>query len=111
MWQAGIILKILRFRMVNTIDSSLHVGWENDMAVEGDYLFISYWDGDNSNLKFIRSTDSGSSWETPVELDTDPFTGRFPQIDALQGKVYILYRSETQNSVLLWRSEDYGVSW
>ncbi|MFQ5858216.1 MAG: hypothetical protein ACE5LU_21645, partial [Anaerolineae bacterium] len=54
-----------------TVDSTDNVGQYTSLAVVNANPAISYYDLTNGDLKYVRATDaSGSSWGTPVTLDS-----------------------------------------
>jgi hypothetical protein len=47
---------------IKAVDSTGFVGAFTSIAVSGSNVYISYWDGTNSDLKFAKSIDGGATW-------------------------------------------------
>lgn len=59
-----------------TIDSTGDVGQYTSLVVVNGNPAISYYDQTNQDLKFVRAVDaSGTSWNTPIALDTSGALG------------------------------------
>jgi len=55
--------------------SSLHIVWSN-------------WTGTNARIVYIRLTDGGATWSTPVTISGSTGDHLFPWVAAANGKVY-----------------------
>jgi len=87
------------------------------LAVDGDYLFVSYCAKDSVDdaLKFARSSNGGSVWGTPVAIDTSNAHVGFYTSIAINGtngrNVYISYHDEGNEKLKFARSADGGATW
>jgi hypothetical protein len=81
----------------------------------GAYVYVA-WDDDTygyTEIHFRRSTDSGLTWKTAVQLTTS-LSCIFPALAVWSSNVYLLYWAE--NSPKVWfgffqKSTNWGVTW
>ena len=83
--------------------SSLHVVWSN-------------WNGTNARIVYIRSTDGGATWSTPVNISGSSGDQLFPWVAAANGKVYATWFNRAPGggntySISGVASTDGGGSW
>jgi hypothetical protein len=61
---------------------------------------ISYWDYNNSDLKYVRAYDAdGSTWGTPFVVDSVGNVGTFTSMLSLNGYPAISYCDETNGDL------------
>lgn len=107
---------------VQTIDNTASVGKFNDIAVLGDgspastTVYASYYDADDGDLRFARSTDNGTTWPTTMDVDSmgTGLNYAYTGIDALgnggaTSRVYIVYYSG--GDLKFAKSTNNGTSW
>jgi len=87
------------------------------------YIYINYLDSagfHDRDVKFIRSTDGGNTWSTPLRVNDDPagkeqfFT--WMTVDRVTGYIYIVFYdrrnyTDNQTDVYLARSTNGGTTW
>ncbi|TAL35946.1 MAG: exo-alpha-sialidase [Spirochaetes bacterium] len=89
-----------------TVDSVGSVGRESSIALNGNNVYLSYYDDTNYDLKFGKSIDSGVSWNKSVistDCDRDKTAIRVNGSD-----VYICYKYSTLKFA---KSTDGGATW
>jgi len=101
---------------IKTIDAAGDVGDNNDIAVSGNNVYISYIDNSNEDLMFAVSTDRGLSWPaTNLEVvDANPDDGAMAfetAVTADSSKVYIAYHYFGYHDLKFARSDDCGAAW
>jgi hypothetical protein len=61
---------------------------------------ISYYDGPNQDLKYVRASDaSGTSWGTPVTLDSTGSVGEYTSLAVVNGNPAISYYDSTNRDL------------
>ena len=74
----------------DSIPSSFHS--HTSLAVVNGNPAIAYHDDDNQDLKYVRATnENGTSWGTPVRVDSINNTGDGPSLAVVNGKPAIAY--------------------
>lgn len=77
-----------------------NVGYSNSMAVIDGNPAISYYDGGNHDLKYVRATNaSGTAWSTPITLDSEGDVGAYSSLAEVGGGPAISYRDQTNNDL------------
>jgi len=118
----------IKYHGIGAIDTGF-VGMHTSMAVQGDSIYICYYDYIQTNqaaytddvpgiLKFARSGDGGSTWEISV-IDQVPNVrvGQYASLTADGENIHIsyLYRYYTEmadsNKLRIASSSDGGTSW
>ncbi|OYW77539.1 MAG: hypothetical protein B7Z37_03680 [Verrucomicrobia bacterium 12-59-8] len=99
-----------------TLDSMGYVGRANSLVVVNGTPAISYYDaGTNGNglLKYIRSLDAnGTSWATPLSLDSVINAGAATSLVVVNGKPAISYSGSTNRNLKYLRAQNAtGTSW
>ncbi len=87
------------------------VGWYASLAVVSSNPAISYWDGTNQDLKYVRANDaSGSDWTTipPVTVDSAGLVGEWTSLAVANGNPAISYFDYTNNDLKYVRASDAG---
>lgn len=87
-----------------------NVGSCSSLAVSGNNIYISYFDIDDTNLKFAKSIDNGKNWTTTT-LDSSGNVGLYSSITVSGNNIYITYRDQTNRSLKFMKSPDAGVTW
>lgn len=85
------------------------VGKHTSMSVSVDGIpSIAYYDNNNHNLWFIRATDAtANAWATPVQVDSQRYTGRFASITHLSdGRPAIAYFANEVHELRFKRALD-----
>lgn len=88
-------------------------GYHSSIAVLGPCtVYISYYDTDNGDLRFARTTDGGATWTLAgVDTDTDD-DGSYNAIAAVDANtVYISYYDATNGDLRVAKSTDGGTTW
>lgn len=97
-----------------TVDSAGDVGQycSLDCYYSGTtyYLYVSYYDATNGNLKLAKSTNYGANW-TISTVDSTGDTGRFTSISGTSSNVYISYFDLTNTALRFAKSTNGGTSW
>jgi hypothetical protein len=84
----------------------------SDIAVEGNYVYVTYDNGTNDDVYFIRSMDSGMTWEPEIKLTSHAtYTFNYPHIGCNGSNVYIVYERFGDCEVFFINSSDYGQTW
>jgi hypothetical protein len=81
--------------------STLHVVWSN-------------WNGSNANVVYMRSTNGGATWSTPVNIGGSTGDQFFPWIAARNGTVYASWFNRASGDtygIAGAASTDGGVTW
>jgi hypothetical protein len=83
--------------------SKLHVIWSN-------------WNGSNADILYIRSTNSGTSWSSPVTIGGGASDQFYPWVGANNGNVFVSYLDHKDDKaqryhVSLVASSDHGAHW
>jgi hypothetical protein len=100
-----------------------HMGWGQPGVGPNNVVHYAYADrpgtGDPGNIKYIRSTDNGTTWSAPIQLNTDTTT-RAQWMPSLAvnsaGAVFVSWYDErrtTGDNLERWgrASTDNGVTW
>jgi len=98
---------------IRKVDSKGNVGHDSCIAVDGNNVYISYYDSTSRNLKFARSVDGGLTWkpEHIITVDTDKGAGMFSSV-ALSGKyIYLSYSNKKARQLKFAVSADRGKTW
>ncbi|MBN2546085.1 MAG: exo-alpha-sialidase, partial [Spirochaetes bacterium] len=103
-WSAG---------LQQTIDSAGDVGKYTSIAVNGDNIYISYFDDTNGNLKFARSTDAGETWPLAniKTVDSSTGAGQYSSLAVSDATIYISYYENLNDDLKFARSDDGGTTW
>jgi cyclophilin family peptidyl-prolyl cis-trans isomerase len=94
---------------VSLDNSTDNVGWESSLAIDSnDNLHVTYLDSTNGNLEYM--TYDGSSWSTPVSIDSTDYVGQYSSlaIDS-NDNLHVTYLDNT-NGNLEYMTYD-GSSW
>jgi hypothetical protein len=102
-----------------TLDSSGDVGRFTSLVVVNGCPAISYYDATNAtnvtkrDLKYVRAADaSGTSWGTPVTLDSTGIVGQYTSMAIVNGNPAISYYDSTNTELKYVRAGDVsGTSW
>jgi hypothetical protein len=96
---------------VRTVDSELHVGFYNSLAIINGHPAIAYQAEDaldEGDLKYVRSSGStgaaAGDWNSFVLVDTPGQTGYSPSLLEVAGHPAICYHDETSESLKYVRS-------
>jgi len=89
---------------------------QNPKVVSAGAYVYAAWDDNTygyTEIHFRRSTDSGLTWKTPLQLTTS-LSCIFPALAVMNSNIYLLYW--TENGPTLWegffqKSLDRGVTW
>ncbi len=88
------------------------------IAVVGEYVHVSWADFTlmgNSEIYYGRSTDGGSTWETPTQISYAGGFSSSPSITALESDVHIAWQDSRfgwyNNEIFYRHSSDDGVTW
>jgi hypothetical protein len=94
------------------VDSDNSIGTHASITTDSsDNILISYYDTTNGNLKFAKSTDSGSTWSTST-VDSDFDTGQFTSITTdSSDNIIISYFEATNDDLEFAKSTDGGSTW
>jgi hypothetical protein len=97
---------------IKTLDSNGSTGYYISMALVFPNIYVSYYTWDTGQLKFIKSTDFGSSWSTPVVVDSATgYEGYYSSIGVDGSNVYISYQDYTNKDLKFAKSTDGGATW
>lgn len=86
---------------IGVSDSSVHVVWSD------------LWNGYNSQICYVRSTDGGSSWSPTVRLTYDTTFSESPSVIVSGGNVHLVWQdSRDGNEEIYYKlSTDGGLTW
>ena len=88
-----------------TVDSTGDVGTFTSMQLIDGVPAISYRDGSNGRLKFVRATDTnGSAWDTPKIVDSSANVGAFSSLATINGHPAISYSDSSTGALKFARS-------
>jgi hypothetical protein len=96
------------------VDTAGEVGGYTSLCVVDGRPAISYLDaGENYDLKYVRAADAqGSSWGTPVAIDTAGGVGLHTSLCVVDGRPAISYNDATNGNLKYVRAADaQGSSW
>ncbi len=97
-----------------TVDNSEDAGnYYTSLKVVNGYPAISYRDGDNGYLKFVRATDaSGNAWGTPVTVVSSGDAGMYSSLAVVDGYPAISYFEYSNYALKYVRATDaIGSAW
>lgn len=91
--------------------ASLNNSSSPSIAVSGDNVHIVY--SDNDEIFYIRSTDGGLNFETPVQITYSPFESYSPSISCKNDTIHITWfdRRDGNYEVYYKNSFDNGSNW
>lgn len=74
---------------------------------------IAYYDASTADLNYVRSnTTTGTTWGTPVSVDTTGDVGTYPSLFIVSGNPAIAYRDNTNGDLKFVRATDAtGTTW
>jgi hypothetical protein len=83
-------------RLTNNADYS----WSPSIAVSGNFVHLVWFDNSDGNeeIYYIRSTDSGETWEEAVRLTNDPAFSDNVSITASGSLVHIVYQDSREGN-------------
>jgi hypothetical protein len=84
-----------------------------EIAVSDDYVYVAWWYLYGDTIFFVRSTDSGLTWEENRRIsELEMHLAVIPNISASENHVYVVYKGGmTYQGVYLQRSTNYGITW
>ncbi|MCB1169113.1 MAG: exo-alpha-sialidase [Leptospiraceae bacterium] len=91
-------------------DSNTGSGFETELIIEGDAIFVVSRDDPNQDLYFTRSFDYGQSWES-ILIEGAGNVGRYPTIVRMQNALFVAYYDASNTRYRLARSYDQGATW
>lgn len=100
--------------------SDPHVGWYPRIATDMNGNLGVVWNQDHpvvgsiakDEIVFSRSTNSGSSWTTPINISNTPESSRFGNISiSNEGQINIVWEEEISDDIHFARSTDNGSNW
>jgi LPXTG-site transpeptidase (sortase) family protein len=96
-----------------TLDSTLSVGKYTSLAIVNGYPAISYHNGSEYSLKFVRATNaSGTSWGTPQTVDINGNVGYYTSLAVVNGRPAISYYEWGNSNLKFIRANNAdGTSW
>lgn len=95
-----------------TVDSTGYVGRRSSIAVDGQNVYVSYYDYTNGYLRFVRSTNGGASWTNMQTVDSiGIFSYNDTSIAVNESNIYIAYYDFNGGNLKFARSTDSGVTW
>jgi formylglycine-generating enzyme required for sulfatase activity len=97
---------------VDTGDTA-NVGTFTSLIVVDGNPAISYYDGTNGDLKFVRATDAnGTAWGTPVTPDSTGSVGTYCSLQVVYGRPAISYYDATISALKYVQASDAsGTAW
>jgi hypothetical protein len=98
---------------IQVVDSAGWVGKHTSLAVSGNEVYISYFDETNSDLKFAKSTDGGTTWPSGniKTVDSSGIVGSCTSLAVSGNEVYIGYLDSTNYNLKFAKSTDGGATW
>jgi len=94
---------------IGTIDGS--VGRYTSLQIVSGNPAISYYDGGNGDLKFIRALDStGGRWDTPQTIESSEDTGLYTSLQVVGGNPAISYLNNTYKTLNFIRAKPISIS-
>jgi hypothetical protein len=97
-----------------TLDSAGNVGLDTSLAlVDGRPAIAYYKFSPDNDLKYVRASDAtGSSWGTPVTVDSTGDVGQYASLAVLYGRPAIAYYDASNDDLKYVRATDAtGSSW
>jgi hypothetical protein len=110
---ARTLVSVYRF-WTTTVDSTGLVGQHASLAVVDGRPAIAYQDSDpNYDLKYVRARHAtGSSWGTPLTLDSTGYVGKYASLAVVENRPAIAYYDDTLDDLKYVRASDAtGSSW
>jgi hypothetical protein len=95
---------------IKTLDNAGSTGYYISMALVFPNIYVSYYTHNPKKLNFIKSTDGGASWSTPVVIDNTS-TSYYSSIAVDGSNVYISYQDDTNKDLKFAKSTDGGTTW
>jgi len=84
----------------------------------GDDLYICYYDVTNTNLKFARSNDGGTTWSSRTIDSASVNAGQYARIAVVPAsdsyandRIYVVYYNAVSSTIKVLKSIDGGTSW
>ncbi|MCB1186889.1 PKD domain-containing protein [bacterium] len=98
---------------VTTVDPGPDRGRYPSLVVVDGQPAISYYDGGNTNLMYVRAEDvNGQAWGSPMTIDNVFSVGEFTSMAVVQGHPAISYYADVQQDLKYIRALDpQGMSW
>ena len=98
---------------VTVAGTGIDVGHYTSLAVVNGNPAISYYDNTNKDLIYVRASDTGgTSWGTPVTLDSTGDVGQFTSMAMVNGNPAISYYDNTNKDLKYVRASDAsGTGW
>jgi hypothetical protein len=89
------------------------IGKYSAMMIVNGRPAISYQDGANGDLKYVRSTDAnGDAWDAPVTIDAQGEVGAYTSLQVVNGNPAVSYYDATNGRLKFVRANDVnGSSW
>jgi hypothetical protein len=96
---------------------------ESAISVNGDNIHIAFrvtWKKMgklNSDILYVRSTDNGANWDTPIDISTVPgndTSTTFPDIAVVDNDIFVVFRDEGPGGtrqIFYSYSNDNGATW
>ncbi|MCI0715417.1 MAG: exo-alpha-sialidase [Chlorobi bacterium] len=83
------------------------------VAVNGDNVHVVWYDEDDWEIYYKRSTDNGVSWGTDTRLTYNPSPSRNPSITSTGNVVHVVWSDsrDTTPEIYYKHSTDAGVNW
>ncbi len=97
----------------NAADSFLSPNKGSQIAFSSSHVYAVWEESDaNHDVFFVRSTDGGVTFDTPLNLSNDTNPSTNPQVAALGSNVYVVWLSDLGESGEVWftRSTDNGAN-
>jgi hypothetical protein len=98
------------------VDTNGYVGMYTSLAEVNGYPAIAYQDdaGSALALKYVRGSDAaGTSWQTPIRVDTNGYPGRSRSLAVINGNPAIAYYEQMDSMDLLFirANDQWGDTW
>jgi len=100
------------YQGISAIDTAGNVGKYSSICVDGQNVYISYYDETNANLKLKKSSNGGYTWST-YTVDETGDVGKYSSITVYGGTISIAYYDASTNNgnLKLAESINGGTSW
>jgi hypothetical protein len=95
---------------VIALDSN-NAGAYTAAATDGTISYIVYYSTANTDLYFIRTTDGGATWDTPVAIDRIGTVGLYTSLFRKGGSLYVSYYDSTNADLKVAVSLNEGLTW
>ena len=100
---------------IKTIDTTGGVYNYASMGIDGNNIYVSYYDDQNDDLKFAKSTDGGATWPAGniKIIDSTDDSGRYVSMAIDGNNVYVsyFYYALPYRQLKFVKSTDSGVTW